>query len=144
MSKSDAWETGLLSLLFSNAAFSTVGCDIGLNPSSTAGNLFVSLYSASPGSDGTQDTNEIGYTSYARVAVARGSGWVVTGASVSPAAAVTFPAGTGGGGVVTHFGVGCLSTGAGKLLYLGTVTPNITCGDGVTPQLTTSTAITED
>ena len=47
-------------------------------------------------------------------------------------------------GTVTHFSVGTASSGAGKILYSGTVTPNIVTGNGVTPQLTTSTQITED
>jgi hypothetical protein len=38
---------------------------------------------------------------------------------------------------VTHFGVGCvdLATGAGKLLYKGALTPNITITTGITPQI---------
>lgn len=146
MSKSNAWENGLLLLLFNNTNFATVGDATGLRGSSTVGSLGVSLATADPGETGTQTTSESAYTSYARVSVARsGAGWTVTANSVSPVAAITFPAGTGGSGTVTHFGVGTdLTTGAGVLLYSGTVTPNIVTGNGVTPQLTTSTAITED
>jgi len=71
-------------------------------------------------------------------------GWTVTNNSVSPAAAITFPAATGGTETVTHFGVGTGASGTGKLLYKGAVTPNISVRNGVTPQLTTATAITED
>jgi len=54
-------------------------------------------------------------------------------------------AGTGGSGTVTHFGIGTASSGAGKLLYSGTVTPNIVCGNGVTPSLVAATtSVTED
>jgi len=45
---------------------------------------------------------------------------------------------------VTHWAVGTAAAGAGKLLYSGTVSPNITVNTGVTPKLTTSSAITED
>lgn len=145
MSKSNAWENALLLLLFNNTNVANVGDATGLRGSSTAGSLYASLHTADPGEAGDQTTSEITYTSYARVAVARsGSGWTVTTNSVSPVAAITFPAGTGGSGTATYFGIGTASSGAGVLLYSGTVTPNIVCGSGVTPQLTTATAITED
>lgn len=144
MSKTNACETGLLELLFKNTDFALIGDAAGLQNSATAGNLYFSLHTADPGEAGDQTTNEIAYTSYARVPVARsGAGFTVTGNSVSPAAAVEFPAGTGGSGTATHFGLGTASSGAGVLLYKGAITPNIVCGDGVTPRLTTVT-ITED
>jgi hypothetical protein len=147
MSKTNTWENALLLHLFNNSAVTLVGDAAGILGSTTPGSLYVSLHTADPGEAGDQTTNEIAYTDYARVAVARsGSGWTVTNDSVSPAATITFPASTGGaGGTVTYFGVGTstLATGAGKLLYKGTVTPNIVVSSGVTPSLTTATAITE-
>lgn len=145
MSKSNSLENGLLELIFKNTNFANVGDATGLRGSSTAGNLYVSLHTSDPGEAGDQTTNEAAYTSYARVAVVRsGSGFTVVANSVSPAATVTFPAGTGGSGTVTHFGIGTASSGAGVLLYSGTVTPNIVTGNGITPALTTASAITED
>lgn len=145
MSMSNASETALLSLIFTNSNFANVGDATGLRGSSTAGSLYFSLHTADPGEAGDQTSNEIAYTSYARVAVARsGSGFTVTNNSVSPAATVSFPAGTGGSGTATYFGVGTASSGAGVLLFSGTVTPNIVCGNGITPQLTTASAITLD
>lgn len=145
MSKSNSLENLLLLLLFNNSNFANVGDVTGVRGSSTAGNLYVSLHTADPGEGGDQTTNEITYTSYARVAVARsGSGWTVTGNSVSPASLITFPAGTGGSGTATHVGIGTASSGAGILLYSGAISPNIVCGNGVTPQLSTALAITED
>ena len=44
---------------------------------------------------------------------------------------------------ITHWSVGVASSGATKILYSGTVTPNISVSNGVTPQLTTATAVTE-
>lgn len=145
MSKTNSWENGILELLFKNTNFANVGDATGLRGSSTAGSLYISLHTADPGEAGDQTTSETAYTSYARVAVARsGSGWTVTSNSVSPAAAITFPACTGSTSTVTHFGIGTASSGAGVLLYKGTVTPNISVSSGVTPQLTTATAVTED
>lgn len=148
MSKSNACETALLELLFKNTNFANVGDATGLRGSTTAGSLYVSLHTADPGEAGDQSTSEIAYTSYARVAVARsGSGWTVTGNSVSPAANISFPTGTGGSGTATHFGIGTAASGAGVLLYAGQITTpagGIVCGNTITPVLTTSTAITED
>lgn len=142
MSKGNTYENDLLKLIFNATAIADLAENDATSP---ATNLYVSLHTADPGEAGDQTTNEIAYTGYARVAVARTSGgWTVTNNSVSPAANIDFPAGTGGSGTATHFGVGTAASGAGKLLYSGTVTPNIVCGNGVTPRLTTATAITED
>lgn len=145
MSKGNTFENELLEHILNNADIANIGDATGLRGSSTAGSLYVSLHTSDPGEAGTQETNEIAYTSYARVAIARsGAAWTVSANSASPASAISFPAGTGGSGTATHFGIGTASSGAGKLLYKGTITPNIVCGNGVTPQLTTATAITED
>ena len=145
MSKSNTFENDLLLLVFNNTNIALVGDAAGLRGAVAAGSLYVSLHTADPGEAGTQLTSEATYTGYARVAVARaGANWVVTAGSVSPAATISFPAGTGGTGTATHFGIGTDVSGAGKLLYSGTVTPNILMGNGITPQLTTATAVTED
>lgn len=145
MGKTNSCENGWLLLLFNNTDFANIGDASGLQNSATAGSLYVSLHTADPGEAGDQTTNEIAYTSYARVAVARsGAGWTVTANSVSPAADVSFPAGTGGSGTATHFGIGTAASAAGVLLYSGTVSPNIVCGNGITPVLKSTSTITED
>jgi hypothetical protein len=144
MSKSNAFETAFLSHLFENANIATVGDATGIRGSTVAGSLYFSLHTADPGEAGTQATNEIAYTSYARVAVARSAaGWTVTNDAVAVDADVTFPAGTGGTGTATHWGLGTESSGATLLLYYGTISPNIVCGNGVTPKLTAGTVVTE-
>lgn len=142
MSKGNTFENDLLKLIFNATAIANLADNAASAPLT---NLEVALHTADPGEAGSQTTSEAAYTSYARVPVARTSGgWTVTGASVSPAADIDFPAGTGGAGTATHFSVGTAHTGAGKLLYSGTITPNIVMGDGVTPRLTTATTIGED
>jgi len=140
MSKGNTFENDLLKLIFNAVAITDLAEDDTTSPATT---LTVALHTGDPGEAGDQTTNECAYTSYARVTVARtAGGWTVTDNSVSPAAAVTFPAATGGSETVTHFSVG---TGvADKLLYSGTVSPNIAVSSGVTPQLTTASTITED
>lgn len=145
MSKANDFENDLLLLIFNNTNIADIGDATGLRGSSTAGSLYVSLHTSDPGEAGAQNTNETTYTSYARVAVARsGAGFTVTNNSVSPAANVDFPACTGGTATITHFGIGTASSSTGLLLYKGTVTPNISVSTGVTPRLTTASAITED
>ncbi len=145
MSKSNAWETAMLQLLFENSNAANIGDATGLRGSSTAGSLYFSLHTSDPGEAGDQTTNEIAYTSYARVAVARSStGWTVTGNAVAVDANVVFPAGTGGSGTATHWGLGTASSSTGVLLYKGTISPSIVCGSGVTPTLTAGTVVTED
>lgn len=142
MSKGNTFENDWLKLIFNATAIANIADDAASSP---LANLYVSLHTADPGEAGDQTTNECAYTSYARVAVARTSGgWTVTNNSVSPAANIDFPAATGGTETATHFAVGTASSGAGKVLYKGTITPNISISSGVTPRLTTASAITED
>ena len=144
MSKSNALENDILELLFNATAIADLAEN---DASSPATNLYVSLHTSDPGEAGGQNTNETTYTSYARVAVARTSGgWTVTNNSVSPNSDISFPACTGSTATITHFGVGTNATAgnAGYLMYSGTVTPNISVSNGVTPKLTTASTITED
>jgi len=142
MSKGNTFENDLLKLIFNATAISNLADNAGSSPLT---NLYVSLHTADPGEAGDQTTSEATYTSYARVAVARTSGgFTVTANSVSPVANIDFPAATGGTNTITHFGIGTASSGAGKLLYSGTVTPNISVSSGVTPRLTTASTVTED
>lgn len=146
MSKSNSFENELLLLIFNNTNIANLGDATGVRGSSTAGSLYLSLHTADPGEAGTQSTNEISYTGYARKAVARsGAGFVVTGNSVSPAADQDFGQMTAGtGGTVTHWGIGSASSGAGDLLYSGTVSPNVTVANGVIPRLLATSTVTED
>ena len=145
MSKSNAFESALLALIFQNTNIANIGDATGLRGAAAAGQLFVALHTADPGEAGTQTTNEVAYTGYARVGLARSSGgFTITGNSVSPAANVNFPACTAGSATATHFSVGVASTGAGVVLYKGAISPAIAIAAGVTPQLTTATVITED
>ena len=145
MSKSNAWENSLLLLLFNNTNVANIGDATGLRGSSAPGSLYMSLHTADPGEGGSQNTSEIAYTGYARVAVARsGAGFVVTGNSVAPASDVIFPACTGGSGTASFVGIGTASTGAGVLLYSGPITPNIVVSTGVTPELAAASTVTED
>ena len=135
MSKSNAWETALLALVFNNDNAANIGDATGLRGSSTAGSLYVSLHTGDPGEAGSQTTNECAYTSYARVAVARsGAGWTVSGNAVTNAALVQFPQCTGSSETATYFGIGTASSGAGVLLYKGALSASLAISSGIQPQ----------
>ena len=141
MSKGNTFENDILKLIFNATAIADLAENDSSSPATT---LTVALHTADPGEAGDQTTNETAYTGYSRVAVNRNSGgWTVTGNSVSPAADIDFGECTASpGAAITHFSVG---TGvSNKLLYKGTVTPNITMAAGVIPRLKTTSTITED
>jgi hypothetical protein len=133
------FENDVLKLVLQATAIANIADNAASSPIT---NTYAALHTADP-SAGNQTTNEIGYTSYLRVAVARSSGgWSISANLASPVAAITFAAGTGGSGTATHATIGTASSSTGKILFSGTVTPNIVTGNGVTPSLPTSSTIT--
>ncbi len=142
MSKGNTFENDFLKLIFNATTIANLAINATSSPLTV---LWVSLHTANPDETGTQSTSEATYGGYARVSVARTTaGWVVTNNSVSPAADIVFPAATSGTNTITHAAVGVASTGASKILWKGAVSPNISVSTGVTPRLTTGSAITED
>lgn len=142
MSKGNTFENDIQKLIFNGDTIANIANNASSSPLT---NLYVSLHTANPNEGGAQNTSEATYTSYARVAVPRnGSGWTVTNNVVSPAANITFPEATGGTETITHFAIGTTSSGAGKILYYGALTPSISVTTGVTPIITTASTITED
>lgn len=138
--KFNAYENALVAYIFNNttnAIFPTTGTQA----------MALCLHTADPGETGDTGTSEAGYTGYARVAVERSSsGWTVSGSSAKLAATATFPQCSGATtALITHFSIGT-STVLGTTalsLYYGAVSPNISVSNGVTPRLTTNTAVSE-
>ena len=60
MSKSNAYETAILELLFNATPIANIADNAGTSPLT---NLYVSLHTADPGETGTATTNECAYTS---------------------------------------------------------------------------------
>lgn len=142
MSKGDTFENDMNKLIFNGTPIANLADNAATSPLTV---LYVSLHTADPGEAGNQTSNETSYTPYARVSVPRTTGgWVVTGNTVNPAASITFPACSSGTATITHVAVGTATSGTGKLLYSGTVTPNISVAAGVTPTLTVGSTIVED
>jgi len=143
MSKGNTFETDILGLVFNATAIANLADNAAASPLT---NLYVALHTGDPGEAGNQSTNEIAYTGYARVAVARTSGgWTVGAGTVSPAADITFGEMTGGaGGTATFASIGVAASGATKILYSGALSPTIAVTTGVIPVVKTTSTITED
>jgi hypothetical protein len=124
MTATNHGEADLLNLLFKSSG-----------PAWSAdANFYISLHTADPGEAGDQSTNEAGYGSYARVAVSRSTGFSVSANVASNVATIAFPTATGGSSTVTHFGIGTSATGAGRLLFCGSLTGSLAVTNGITPQ----------
>ncbi len=135
MSMTNAAEAALLDLIFLNTDWANIGDAGGLQNSATAGSFYISLHTADPDETGDQTTNEIAYTSYARVAVARSAGgWTRSVSTVSNTALVQFPQCTGSNGTATHFGIGTDLSGAGNLILKGALTSSLAISTGIQPQ----------
>lgn len=141
MGKGNTTSADMLKLYYQAVAIANIADNAATSPLT---NIYVALHTANPGAGGSQTTSEAAYTGYARVAVARTTGgWSISGQTISPVAAITFPAATGGSETETYFSTGTVVSAAGKIIHSGTVTPNIVVSNGVTPQLTTATTIVE-
>lgn len=147
MSISNTTETAILDLVFTAVAWANYADNAASSPQT---NIHLGLHYDDPGDTGTMSTSEASYASYARVNVARStSGWTVTAGSVSPDANIDFPASGGaepnGSAVLDFFSTGKTGGGATAILWSGAVSPTITVNaSGITPRLSTATAITID
>lgn len=135
----------LLNLSLCAKAITNVADNAAASPSTAT---WQALHTADP-SSGTQGTNEVALTGYARTSVTRSTtGFTVTQGSsyagASPVAAITFPQLTSTStGTATHWSIGLSSASTGgKILACGVITPNISLGQNVTPQLTTASSAT--
>ncbi len=126
MSKANTFETELLLHIFNNVDIANIGDVTGVRGSTVAGSLYLALHSADPGEANKQDSNEISYTGYARVAVARASGaggFTVSTNQVTLATNMSFGTRTDSGAAIeaTFFSIGVNGTAAAatNMLYYG-------------------------
>jgi hypothetical protein len=139
MSFSAYAETSILKLIFNATNWANLADNTATSPLAS---LYLGLHSADP-SAGSQATSEATYAGYARAAVARTTGgFSIVNNQATLVANCDFPAGTGGADTITEFSVGVASAGATQAITAGTVSPNITTGNGITPRLTTATTFT--
>lgn len=133
---SDSAELGLYQLIYQSTV-SGIYSDLGITAGG-ATDVFVALHSAYVAEGATQDSNELGYTGYARVAVARGAGWSTVaqgiGHRVSNTGQVQFGANTGTAVTARFLSTGVAAAGATGVInrtHIGT-DPEQFCADGTT------------
>ena len=135
-SKKDAFEIAILQLIFQNANLAAIGDATGLRGSSTAGNFFISLYTAAP-SDSAQGT-ECTYTGYARKDILRASGaggWTVSNNNAYNTSAITFAQCTVGSNTACAFSINKGDTeGTDDAIYWGDLSANLAISPGITPE----------
>ena len=143
MSFSNQFEADILGLIFNATAISGLADNASASPLT---NLYVALHTADPGEGGNQSTNEVNYTGYARVAVQRtGAGWTLAGQTISPTAVIEFGEMTAGTpSTATHATVGTASSGAGKVIIRGALSPTIPYQVGTVPRIRANSTITLD
>jgi hypothetical protein len=142
MAKSTTFCNDLMKLLFQATAIANIADNAGASP---LANLYLSLHTADPGAGGTQLTNETAYTNYLRVAVARSAGgWTVSSNQASNAALVQFAQCGASGSTITHVAIGTASSGAGKILYSGTLNSQLAVAQLIQPQFSIGALVAQE
>ena len=135
-------ENSLLKLLFTGVGITNLADNATTMPATT---LYASLHSGSPGIAGTQNTNEVNYTNYLRVAIQRNSlNWIFSAQNIiSPVNNIIFPViGNDNDINATYVGIGLNQTGTGTLLMFGALNVSLPCVIGTTPVILAQSAIT--
>lgn len=130
----------LLALIFNATTWNLLAENDSTSP---ATNLYLSLHTADPGVGGSQLTNEIAYTNYVRIAIARTTGgWAVpSGGATNNVALAQFAQCGVTGGTATHVAIGTASSGAGTVLYAGALNASLAIANLIQPQFA-ATALT--
>ncbi len=136
MPKSITFDNDLLKLIFNATAIANIADNAVTDPLT---NLYLGLYTADPGTGGSQLTNETVYTNYVRIPVARTTGgWTVTTNSVTNFALAQFAQCGVTGATLTHVAIGTSVSGAGKVLYAGSLSSPLVVSNGIQPQFAAS------
>lgn len=141
MPKGTLFASDQLKLVLNGTAIANIADNAASSPLTV---LYLSLHTADP-SGGDQTTSEISYTPYARVAVARTSaGFLVSGDIAALVADAVFPIPSSlSAAPATYAALGTASSGTGKVLYSGPLTPQIPIEIGNAPIVEAGSSIGE-
>jgi hypothetical protein len=130
MPKGVAFDNNMLGLIFQASNISLLA----QNANGGIGSLYVSLHTADP-SGGNQNTNEVSYTSYNRVAVPRNNnGWSLNNNVVLNLNQIAFPSCTGGNNTAAWAAIGSNNSGtAGEVYYSAALNSSLVITNGITP-----------
>jgi len=106
----------------------------GVDPSFRANaNRYIALHTADPGEAGTAITSEATFGAYARVAVVASSGFTAaSGGSSSNTGQIQWAECTSGSNLITHLSIVDTASGAGTIIYSGSLTASRTISSGIT------------
>lgn len=132
MPKSTLTCNKLLQLVFNAVAWANIADNAATAPLT---NLYVSLHTADPGIGNSQLTNEVAYTNYLRIAIARtAGGWTVaTNTAINTALAQFAQSGITGASA-DFVAIGTAPSGAGNVLYAGALSDTLTIANLIQPQ----------
>lgn len=133
MPKSTSTCNSIVNLMYRATAWANVADNAGSSPLT---NTYVGLHTSNL-SAGTnqQSENETAYTNYARVAVARSTGWdAASGGATANAGTISFPQCGASGATLTHVSVGVGSSGTTGVWHYGALNSSLAVSSGITPQ----------
>lgn len=132
MPKSTSTCNSIVNLMYRATAWANVADNASSSPFT---NTYVSLHTASPGTGNNQTTNETAYTNYARVAVARSTGWdAASGGATANSATISFPQCGASGATLTDVAIGTTVGSAGTVWHYGSLNSSLAVSSGITPQ----------
>jgi hypothetical protein len=134
-SKKSVFQNSMLKLILQNVAIANIGDAGGLQPSATAGALYVALYNTAP-TNSTQGT-ETTYDNYTRMSINRGTGaggWFVNNNLGVNVSSVVFPTCGATGDTIVAFSINTGgTTGVDDAIYWGDIDTNLVVTTGVAP-----------
>lgn len=139
MPKSTTTAFNFLRLIFNAVAWANMADNAAASPYT---NLFLSLHTADPGVGNSQLTNEVAYTNYVRIPIARtAGGWTVATNTAVNAALAQFAQCGVTGATATHVAIGTNVSGAGNVLYAGALSATLTIANLIQPQFAASALV---
>ncbi len=133
MPKSTSTCNSIVNLMYRATAWANVADNASSSPLT---NTYVGLHTADlTAGTNSQAQNETAYTNYARVAVARSTGWnAASGGATQNAATISFAQCGVTGATLTHVSTGVGSSGATAVWHYGALNSSLVVSSGITPQ----------
>ena len=133
MPKSTPTCNSIVNLMYRATAWANVADNAGASPLT---NTYVALHTADlTAATNSQAEDETAYTNYARVAVARSTGWdAASGGATANAATISFAQCGASGATLTHVSTGVASSGATAVWHYGALNSSLVVSSGITPQ----------
>ncbi len=133
MPKATATCNSIVNLMYRATAWANVADNAASSPLT---NTYVGLHTSNlTASTNQQSENETAYTNYARVAVARSTGWdAASGGATANAATISFAQCGASGATLTHVSTGVGASGTSAVWHYGALNSSLAVSSGITPQ----------